>query len=120
MSRKEKTVTVKTKVVLDNSISDVYSVVEMKTKDKLGLLYLITRTFYALGVTIHMARVSTEGNRAVDAFYVTQMDGTKLTEREFVILSRLLREAIERDRVPQSASAQLSMYCSGNNHVQGP
>jgi [protein-PII] uridylyltransferase len=120
LSRKEKAVTVKTKVALDNSISDVYSVIEVKTKDKLGLLYLITRTFYALGVTIHMARVSTEGNRAVDAFYVTKMDGTKLTEREFVILSRLLREAIERDRVPQSASAQLSMHYSGNNHVQGP
>ena len=115
LSRKEKSVSVRTKVVLDNSISDVYSVVEIKTKDKLGLLYLITRTFYALGITIHMARISTEGNRAVDAFYVTKMDGSKLTESEFVTLSRLLRKAIEGEQVPKATSTQ---FCTQENRIQ--
>jgi len=118
-SKREKVVGVKTKVTLDNNISDLYSVIEVKAQDKLGLLYLITRTLYIMGVTIHMARISTEGNRAVDAFYVTKQDGSKFNEREFVVIARLLKEAIEKERVPLESSAHLAVHFS-NDHVQGP
>ncbi len=120
VSKREKVVGVKTKITLDNNISDLYSVIEIKAQDKLGLLYLITRTFYVLGVTIHMARISTEGNRAVDAFYVTKKDGSKFSEREFITISRLLKEAIEQEQVPIESSAQLAMHFSESSHAQGP
>ncbi len=120
VSKREKIVGVKTKVTLDNNISDLYSVIEVKAQDRLGLLYLITRTLYVLGITIHMARISTEGNRAVDAFYVTKREGGKLNEREFITISRVLKEAIEEERVPMESSAQLAMHFSKKQHVQGP
>ncbi len=120
ISKKERVVGVKTKVTLDNNISDLYSVIEVKAQDKLGLLYLITRTLYIMGVTIHMARISTEGNRAVDAFYVTKKDGSKFNEREFIVIARLLKEAIEKEKVPMESSVQLAAHFSNSHHVQGP
>ncbi len=119
ISKREKVVGVKTKVTLDNNISDLYSVIEVKAQDKLGLLYIITRTLYIMGITIHMARISTEGNRAVDAFYVTKKDGSKFNEREFVVIARLLKEAIEKEEVPLESSVHLAAHFS-NNQVQGP
>lgn len=100
LSKREKVVRVKTKVALDNNISDKYSVIEIKAQDKLGLLYFITRSLSILGINIHMARITTEGNRAVDAFYVTKADGTKLTDREFISILKVLREAIEKEVLP--------------------
>ncbi len=107
ISRKARMIKVRTRISLDNNISDLYSVIEVKAQDKVGLLYRITSALYVLGVNIHMAKVSTEGNRAVDAFYVTKDGGGKLTEREFNIVSRLLREAIDSDKTPKMPVALL-------------
>jgi len=107
ISKKAHMIKVRTRISLDNKISDLYSVIEVKAQDKVGLLYLITSTLYILGVNIHMAKVSTEGNRAVDAFYVTKEGGTKLTEREFNIVSRILREAIDNNKMPETTGVLL-------------
>ena len=40
------------KITLDNQLSDDYTVLEVKCPDRLGLLYLVTRTLAALGLDI--------------------------------------------------------------------
>ena len=44
--------------------------VEVKCPDRVGLLYLITRTLSALGLDIASARIATEIDQALDTFYV--------------------------------------------------
>ncbi len=80
------------KVVLDNHLSDTHTVVEVKCPDRVGLLYLITRTLSREGLDISSARIATEIDQAFDAFYVTDRSGRKV--KDPIALSRI-REALE-------------------------
>ena len=68
------------KIALDNRLSDEYTVVEVKSPDRLGLLYLITRTLSALDLDIASARIATEIDQALDTFYVLDRKGHRLEE----------------------------------------
>ena len=68
------------KVAVDNRLSDEQTVIEVKCADRLGLLYLITRTLSAQGLDIASARIATEIDQALDTFYVHDRDGRKLEE----------------------------------------
>ena len=59
-----------------------------------GLLYKITHVLGELDLDIHTAIVNTAANRAVDAFYVTDLQGEKIVNYEVLeqIRDRLLTE----------------------------
>jgi len=80
------------KITVDNQLSDTHTVVEVKCPDRVGLLYLITRTFQALGLDIGSARIATEIEQAYDTFYVTDHQGRRLEDP--VQMDRL-RDALE-------------------------
>ncbi len=65
-------------VVINNSHSDTHTILELQVQDSLGLLYRLTRVLYEQDVDIALAKISTEGNRAIDVFYVTDADGRKI------------------------------------------
>lgn len=65
-------------VVINNSGSDSHTIIEVQAQDRLGLLYRLTRLLYEYGLDIALAKISTEGNRAIDVFYVTDAVGHKL------------------------------------------
>jgi [protein-PII] uridylyltransferase len=79
-ARKERAVPVTTVIEVNNRISDMYTVIDVTTHDRLGLLYLITMTLFELGINIHLAKVSTEATRAIDVFYVTDLLGEKIVD----------------------------------------
>nr|WP_078649677.1 [protein-PII] uridylyltransferase [Streptomyces ochraceiscleroticus] len=54
------------------------TVIEVRAQDAQGLLYRIGRALEDAGVTVRSAHVSTLGANAVDAFYVTDPDGSPL------------------------------------------
>ncbi len=93
LSRRERVLKIEPKVTLNNYISDKYSLIEVKAQDRLGLLYEITKELSSLDLYIHMAKVSTEGNRAVDTFYVTK-NGGKIKEYEFPEVIRAIKTAL--------------------------
>jgi len=70
------------KIAIDNRLSDVATVIEIKCPDRLGLLYLITRTLAALGMDIVSARIATEIDQALDTFYVHDGKGDKVDDDE--------------------------------------
>jgi len=81
------------RVSVDNSLSDELTVVEVKCADRLGLLYLITRTLSSLGCDIVSARIATEIDQAYDTFYVHDGRGGKIEAPE---TQERLRQALER------------------------
>jgi [protein-PII] uridylyltransferase len=81
------------KITLDNHLSDDYTVLEVKCPDRLGLLYLVTRTLAELGLDIATARIATEIDQAVDTFYVHDGRGRKIQDAD--ALGRV-REALEQ------------------------
>jgi [protein-PII] uridylyltransferase len=65
-------------VTIDNVVSDSHTVIEVQTQDRLGLLYKLTRLLFEQGLDIALAKISTEANRAIDVFYVTDAAGKKI------------------------------------------
>lgn len=62
---------VPTAVKIDNDSSADATVVEVLTRDRVGVLHAITNTLTELGLDIHLSRIATEGERVADSFYVT-------------------------------------------------
>ena len=73
-----------TRVEVDNGASDFYTIVEIYTHDRPGLLYRITQKLFELGVSIAMARISTKVDQVVDVFYVQDLSGAKIEEGKFI------------------------------------
>jgi [protein-PII] uridylyltransferase len=67
-----------TRIVIDNDAHPVYTLVDIQTPDRLGLLYRLLRAFGETGVQIALSRIATEKGAAIDAFYVTDAEGKKL------------------------------------------
>ena len=70
------------KVKFDNSSSKNYTIIEISTFDRLGILYVITKSLLDNDLRLKEAIIATEGNRAIDSFYVTDMDYRKVTDEE--------------------------------------
>jgi [protein-PII] uridylyltransferase len=85
--------TVEPQVVIDNTLSDVLTVIEINGLDRPGLLYDVTREISDLNLDIASAHIATFGEKAVDVFYVTDLTGKKITSksRESAIRERLLK-----------------------------
>ena len=67
-----------TRVIIDNNMSDEYSILEIKCKNAPGVLYKITKVITSLGLQINTANVSTYGDRVVDIFYIKDAFGSKI------------------------------------------
>ncbi|MEO1909422.1 MAG: [protein-PII] uridylyltransferase [Paracoccus sp. (in: a-proteobacteria)] len=84
-----------THITFDNEGSDIYTIVEVDTRDRPGLLYDLTRTLASNHIQIVSAVIATFGAQVVDSFYVKDMFGLKLhsaSKRE--ALEKKLRTAI--------------------------
>jgi [protein-PII] uridylyltransferase len=71
-----------TRVNFDNAASSRYTVVDVFTYDRIGLLYDITRALTSLGIDIHLSKISTKADQVADAFYVFDRDVGKITDPE--------------------------------------
>jgi [protein-PII] uridylyltransferase len=75
--------------------STAATIVEVFTRDRAGVLYAITQTLADLGLDISLAKVSTEGEKVADVFYVTR-GGKRLTDRALrEVLVERLRLAVD-------------------------
>jgi [protein-PII] uridylyltransferase len=84
-------------VIVDNDSSDFFTVIEVFADDHIGLLYRMTHTLFNLALDIHLARISTKGDQIADIFYVRDLDGQKVEEKNKVqvIKRTLLRQLKE-------------------------
>ena len=85
-----------TRVVLpDLKGSEIYTIIEVDTRDRPGLLFDLTRTLAVNNIYIASAVIATYGAQVVDTFYVKDMFGLKLHQKHRQeALERKLRQAI--------------------------
>ena len=87
---------VPTRIVFDNEASDMLTVIEVNTRDRLGLLHDLTRTTADLNLNIVSAIIATYGEHAVDVFYVKDLFGHKIrADHKLDRIKRRLTEAAE-------------------------
>jgi [protein-PII] uridylyltransferase len=67
-------------VEIDNEISEDYTVIDIFTHDKVGLLYRITSTITELGLYIDVSKISTKVDQVADVFYVKDIFRQKITD----------------------------------------
>ncbi|MEM9146965.1 MAG: [protein-PII] uridylyltransferase [Pseudomonadota bacterium] len=93
---RELSFTVPTRIVFDNEGSELYTIIEVNARDRLGLLHALTRTLAGLNLNIFSAIIATYGEHAVDVFYVKDLFGLKIHgEAKQALIEARLTEAIE-------------------------
>ncbi len=99
--------TLPTQVRFDNSTSDRFTIIDVFTSDRMGLLYTIARTIFGCGLSVSVAKIGTYLDQVVDVFYVTDEPGRKVLDESRLkeIRERLLEEidALARQDVEQTA-----------------
>ena len=51
-----------------------FTIIRVEARDHMGMLYKIASVFADFGILIHRAKISTQGNRGIDVFYVSLKD----------------------------------------------
>jgi [protein-PII] uridylyltransferase len=90
-----------TAITFNNEDSPDYTILEIQTPDRLGLLYHILEVLGQCGIDIYLAKINTEKGAAMDVFYLTDTEGRKLTDvkkREHI--QHQLRETINHLNQP--------------------
>ncbi len=61
-----------------NNLSDEFTVIEIQALDRKGLLYDIGIIFNRFDINIFVSKITTQGNKAFDTFYVKDNEGHKI------------------------------------------
>lgn len=79
------------RVVIDNTSSERFTVIDVFSHDRPGLLYTIARKIFELDLSVVRAKIATHLDQIVDVFYITDCSGSKILdpERLKAIQSRL-------------------------------
>jgi [protein-PII] uridylyltransferase len=87
---------VPTEIEIDNDVAADFTVIDVYTHDRLGILYAITRTLTKLSLDIFLSKVATEANRVADVFYVRdRKTGAKIEDPgRLVTIAVELRSAL--------------------------
>lgn len=79
-------------VMITNHISDHATIIEIWAKDKVGLLYNLAKTIASLDLSIRSAKISTEGIKAINVFYITTKNSKKVEDKDQI---KMIKKTIE-------------------------
>ena len=97
IKKRERAFNVPTTINFDNEGSEIYTIIEVDTRDRAGLLFDLTRTLANANVYIASAVIATYGEQVVDTFYVKDMFGLKFhAGGKQKGLEKKLRDAIKK------------------------
>ena len=83
--------------LVDNDASNRFTVIEVNAQDRPALLNELAYALFESKVTVHSAHIATYGERAVDTFYITDLLGGKITNKQRLNgLQKRLINAAER------------------------
>ena len=82
--------------MVDNTSHPSFTLVDVQTPDRLGLLYDLFRAFGEADVNIELSRITTEMDVAMDTFYITDGNGKITDESAVKRIQRLLQRASVR------------------------
>ena len=96
IKKRERAFKVPTNIIFDNEGSEIYTIIEVDTRDRPGLLFDLTKTLASMNIYIASAVIATYGEQVVDTFYVKDMFGLKFHSKSKQSgIEKRLRQAIE-------------------------
>ena len=100
---------VKPTVAFDNEASESATVIEASGRDRPGLLTALAHTLAEAGLSLQSAHVDSYGERAVDAFYVVDADGSKLADARRQAALRAGLVEVLKDAEPETVRSRPKM-----------
>ena len=70
------------RIEVDNNSSENFTVIDIYTHDRPGLLYDVTKTLNKLRLNIYYAKISTKVDQVVDVLYVSNSKGQKIKDKK--------------------------------------
>ena len=83
----------KIKIVFEKH--EKYTIIDVYSPDRLGLLYQVTKKMNELGLSIYLAKIATKSDDVVDAFYTLDRNGNKVSPNEYELIRFELTESIK-------------------------
>ena len=80
-------------IKIDNNSSSTYTVMEVVTNDRVGLLYGISKILIKNNIIISMAKISTNGDFVEDSFHLRNNFGFKIKDKLFI--AKLKKEIVD-------------------------
>jgi [protein-PII] uridylyltransferase len=71
------------KVVIDNQMSDFYTIIEIYAEESPCLLYSVTKTLADFSINIFKAKIGSSADQVVDVFYVLDSLGQRIEDEGF-------------------------------------
>jgi [protein-PII] uridylyltransferase len=68
------------RVRIDNSTSEVATIIDIFASDRPGLLHAISRCIFDQGLSVQLAKIGTYLDQVVDVFYVTDRENRKIED----------------------------------------
>lgn len=95
-----------TRVQIDNSTSDRFTIIDVFAADRTGLLYTIARSLFRSALSVAVAKIGTYLDQVVDVFYVTDQAGRKIIDETQLgeIRARLLDDIREFEQAEASST----------------
>jgi [protein-PII] uridylyltransferase len=82
------------KVAFENH--ERYTIIDVHSPDRLGFLYHVTSKMNELGLNIFFAKISTQGDEIVDAFYVLDRNNKKISPNDYEFIKNEITSAIDK------------------------
>lgn len=82
------------KVAFENH--EKYTIIDVHSPDRLGFLYHVTSKMNELGLNIFFAKISTQGDEIVDAFYVLDRNNKKISPNDYEFIKNEINSAIDK------------------------
>lgn len=74
---------------------DKYTIIDVYSPDRLGLLYQVTKKMNELGLSIYFAKISTKADDVVDSFYILDRHNKKITSNSYELITHELNQSIQ-------------------------
>jgi len=82
------------KVAFENH--ERFTIIDVHSPDRLGFLYHVTSKMNELGLNIFFAKIVTQGDEIVDAFYVLDRNGKKISVNDYEFVKNEITSAIDK------------------------
>ena len=82
------------KVAFENH--ERFTIIDVHSPDRLGFLYHVTSKMNELGLNIFFAKIVTQGDEIVDAFYVLDRNGKKISLNDYEFVKNEISSSIDK------------------------
>ena len=81
------------RVVIDNTSSELFTIIEVFAHDRPGLLYTVAKTLEQIEVSVSLAKIATHFDQSFDVFYVVDRNNLKIVDP---LILKSVREGLEK------------------------